>query len=97
MSADTYFQDDLPRIRAGTGWVDLRLESEVGVVLTARGYVPAIRVSRGEVLHLLLVGAASLAQPLEALRRQRGGALAGSTIRLRKVRAEQTSPYEVEW
>jgi hypothetical protein len=95
MTGDSYFSQDELRLKVGTGWVELEILSDVGVIFTRRGYAPAIRVLRGEAPHLLLVGAASLAAPLESIRGQQGR-LTGLRIRTRKLREEQTSPYEVE-
>ncbi len=92
----TYLEDNLPRLHVGTGWTELTIESEVGVLKTARGYAPGVVVRRAETPHLFLVGAASLAVPLEALREKRGGSLKGAVIRVRKTRPDQTAPYEVE-
>lgn len=92
----TYFTDELPRLRIGSGWTEVSIESEVGVVKTARGYAPALHVRRGDVAHLLLIGAASLAGPLEKIRAERAGLLLGACVRIRRVRPDQTAPYEVE-
>lgn len=94
-SGDTYFSQDELRLKVGTGWVELKILSEVGVIFTRRGYTPAIRVMRGEAPHLLLVGAVSLATPLETLRSLHGH-LTGLRIRTHKLRDDQTSPYELE-
>ena len=92
----TYLDQQLPRISAGTGWTNLTILGEIGCFYTARGYVPALSVQRGEVEHVLLVGAQSLARPLEELRIATDGTLAGKDIRIRKVRAEISAPYELE-
>ena len=91
-----YFNSDLIRLKVGTGWTDLTLVSEVGVVNTRRGYVPAVEVERGETRHLLLLGAASLADPLERIRLNRGGLLKNLKVRIRKTGEAAISPYEVE-
>ena len=82
------------RVKVGTGWTELALLSEVCVVFTRRGYVPAVRVRRGSTDHVLLVGAMSLAEPLEELRKATGQ-LIGHVIRVRKTTEQPTSPYEV--
>jgi hypothetical protein len=92
----TYLSATIPRLRIGSGWTEITIQSEVGVVKTARGYAPAVCVLRGDVEHVLLVGAASLSGPLEEIRNERQGSLAGAHIRVRKIRPEQSAPYEVE-
>ena len=89
-----YFDSDAIRLKVGTGWTEVTLVGEVGVVATRRGYVPAIEVDRGQVRHLFLVGAASLGGPLEDLRLKMGS-LDGVCIKIRKVGEAPTSPYEV--
>lgn len=90
-----YFEVETPRLRVGSGWTTVTLDSEIGVVMTARGYAPAIMVMRDRFRHLLLVGAKSLSEPLEKLRTEKG-ALDGLIIRVRKIRPEASAPYEVE-
>ena len=90
-----YFDSDAVRLRVGTGWVTVKVLSEIGVVYTRRGYVPALEVQRGEVPHLLLCGAGSLASSLEALRADADG-LMGLTLRMRRESEAPTSKYETE-
>lgn len=88
-----YFEPTELRLRVGTAWTLLTIESEVGVVMTARGYAPAIAVNREDFRHIFLVGARSLSEPLEDLRLQ--GSIVGRRIEVRKVRAESNAPYEL--
>lgn len=90
-----YFEADELRLKVGTGWTEITLMSEVGVVPTRRGYVPAVHVNRGHTLHLMLIGAVSLAAPLETIR-ARDGHLLGKKLRIRKTAEAAMSPYEVE-
>jgi|OM-RGC.v1.031574760 hypothetical protein len=90
-----YFSAEEIRLKVGTGWTEVHVVSEVGVVPTTRGYVPALEVDRGATRHLLLVGAGSLMTPLEQLR-DRDGKLEGLTLRIRKAGEAPTSPYVVE-
>lgn len=87
-----------PRLRVGTAWTRVRVLSEPYVVLTVRGYVPALRVEEiGTGLdHELFISAKSLAEGLEELRRYNGGRFEGLQFRLRKESTEKMAPYEVE-
>lgn len=89
-----YFDAETPRLRVGSGWTTITIDSEVGIVVTARGYAPAIEVKRDNFKHLLLVGARSLSEPLERMRAE-SGSLKGLTVRVRKIRPEASAPYEV--
>jgi hypothetical protein len=89
-----YLSSETPRLRVGTGWTTVTIQSEVGVVFTSRGYAPAIEVAREGFKHVLLVGARSLSEPIEKLRVEHGQ-LEGLVIELRKVRPEPSAPYEV--
>ena len=90
-----YLDSDIPQLRVGTGWTELRIASEVGVRFTRRGYAPCLLVDRNGLVHLLYASAVSLADPLEHVRRDRGS-LEGLKIRIRKARADAMAPYEVE-
>lgn len=94
MSAGLYFDQSELRLRVGTAWTALRIESEVGVVMTSRGYAPAVLVSREGFKHLLLIGARSLSEPLEELRIKETH-LVGLQVEIRKVRPESNAPYEL--
>ena len=94
MKNGLYFDQSEPRLRVGTAWTSLIIESEVGVVMTARGYAPAIAVSREGFRHIFLVGAKSLSDPLEQLRGRRG-IISGEIVEVRKVRPESSAPYEL--
>lgn len=88
---------DLPQIHVGTGWVYLTIESEPIVVLTGRGYAPALRVvgHQTQLTYILYIGARSLSLPLESIRLKHGGVL-GRRIKLRKTSTDRTSTYEVQ-
>jgi hypothetical protein len=83
------------RLEVGMNWIDFTVEGELFVVWTARGYVPALLVQhRGTAKHLL-IGAKSLAEPFEAIRRK-SGSLHGQSLRVRKLGFEKTSLYELQ-
>lgn len=88
---------DTPRVRLLTAWVPLTFASEPFVVPTSRGYAPAVLVRRrGMTQHEhILIGARSLAEPIEVLRLE-FGCLEGIDVRIRKCGDAATSPYEVE-
>ena len=85
-----------PRMEVSPSWITFTVESEPFVVPTARGYAPAILVRRrgaAQREHLLL-GAKSLARPLETIR-QRHAALTGQVLDVRKLGREKTAIYEL--
>jgi len=84
------------RIKFGTSWKQLDICSEVKVIATARGYAPGLVIGHDGVQELMLIGAASLTRPLEALRLANNGKLKGLTVRIRKAAAHSTAPYECE-
>lgn len=88
---------DTPRLRVTTAWTSLALESDPFVVPTSRGYAPAVLIRRRGANHTehLLIGARSLAEPIESLR-ARHGCLEGKTLRIRKTDNSPTAPYEIE-
>ena len=86
------------RLRVGTDWVPLRIQSDPSVAVTARGYIPVLYVQHLETgeAYELRASAQSIAEGLEPLRLENDGALIGLEIRIRRAGAEQTAPYEVE-
>jgi hypothetical protein len=88
---------DTPRVKLSTTWVPLVFASDPFVVPTSRGYAPAILVKRrGMTQHEhILIGARSLADPIETLRVD-SGSLEGIEVRIRKSGDTPVAPYEVE-
>lgn len=85
-----------PRLEVSDHWITLTLESEPFVVPTSLGYAPAVLARRhgaNQRQHLLL-GAKSLARPLEMLRQKAAG-LTGQVVQLRKAGPERTAAYEL--
>jgi hypothetical protein len=87
---------ELPYLRVGPEWTELEVVRGPEVIYTRKGYAPVIVVMRGAVAHVVYVSASSIAEPLEQIRKSRGGSLVGVKIRVRKHGTEQFSPYEVE-
>ena len=84
------------QLRVGAEWTIIEVVGGPFVVFNRRGYAAAMEVKRGQLVHLLYVSAASLAGPLEKIRKARGGSLVGAKVRLRKSGPEMMAPYEVE-
>ena len=87
---------DTPRVKISVAWMTLTFTSEPFVVPTSRGYAPAVLVKRKGAIQQehILIGARSLAEPIEALRLSRGF-LEGLTVRIHKSSDDATAPYEV--
>lgn len=85
------------RLVIGQRPTEVKVETDPFVVPTAMGYAPAIliRPHGSPLAKHLLIGARSLARPLEQAR-ERHHTLVGLTIRLRKLGAARTSEYSVE-
>ena len=85
------------RLDVSDKWVEFLIESDPFVVPTALGYAPAILIKRtgDQPREHLLVGAKSLAHPLEALRGSHK-TLVGRTVRVRKEAPTRAAPYIVE-
>lgn len=94
-SASPYIDGDPLRLRVGTAWTEIVIQSEVRVLYTRRGYAPVVWALRGQLEHILFVSASSLSEPLEQLR-QRRGYLSGVRVRVRKTGEAPTSPYQLE-
>ena len=90
----TYFDSSWIRFKVGTEWTEIVLKSEVGVVYTARGYAPALIVDRLGSEQIFLIGAQSLARPIEEIR-LRKGSLIGAHIEVHRLRPDDQSPYEI--
>jgi len=87
---------DTPRVKLTTAWNTFTFASEPFVVPTSRGYAPAILVKRKAATQHehILIGARSLAQPIEELRIARG-TLEGATVQIHKSGEADTAPYEL--
>ena len=63
---------EVPRLRVGTEWLDLTLEAGPYVVVTVRGYAAALPVTDSSgTSHELLAGAGSICEGIELLRPSR--------------------------
>jgi hypothetical protein len=92
-----YLDDPLlPQLRVGTAWAEVEVKSEAAVRYTRRGYAPCLLVTREGYPHVLFVSAVSLTEPLESVRKERGGTLEGARLRIRKASAEPAAAYQVE-
>lgn len=83
-----------PRLMIDHQWIELEILSDPFVVVTTRGYTPAMLVRRNRAAHRehVLIGAKSLATELNELRLRRG-TLRGSRISIKKQSPERTAPY----
>ncbi len=85
-----------PRLTITGDWVDATVVSDPFVVPTTLGYSPAILIRRNGLSHSehILIGAKSLAVPLESIR-SRNGTLNGIRISLRKQGPGRSAPYNI--
>jgi hypothetical protein len=96
-NARTY---DSPTSRLVVGQIrrDLTIRGEVFVLPTRIGYAPAIHVEASDgSMHHLLLGASSLALPIEEHRISRGGELDGIRFSVSREHSGQTAKYLVEF
>jgi hypothetical protein len=91
------FDTAAPRLQVSETWVHVTIKSNPFVVPTARGFAPAVIVRRKNAPYAeyLLVGASSLAQPLEKIR-VKYGTLIGRPVSFRKQGPERTATYDVK-
>ena len=89
--------EEVPRLRVGTEWLDLTVEADPYIVVTARGYAAALAVrdASGK-SHELLAGAASIAQGIELLREENGGEYTGIRFKIRRESGDRFARYEIE-
>ena len=85
-------------IRVTTKWLSITVVSEPLVLLTYKGYVPAlvVKIDGKKIPQSLYIAAKSIAGPLEEMRQDNGGLFLGLKFRLRKSSEEKTSVYEFE-
>ncbi len=87
---------EVPRLRVGTEWLDLTLEADPYVVVTVRGYAAALAVRDASgSSYELLAGAGSICEGIERLREE-SGAYEGLQFKIRRESAERTARYEIE-
>ncbi len=88
---------EVPRLRVGTEWLNLTMEAEPYVVVTVRGYAAALPVrDESGTSYELLAGAGSICEGIERLREENDGAYEGLEFKIRRESAERTARYEVE-
>ena len=88
---------EVPRLRVGTEWIDLTLEADPYVVVTARGYVAALAVrDESGKSHELLAGAASISAGIELLHEENDGEYTGIKFKIRRESDDRFARYEIE-
>jgi hypothetical protein len=87
----------LPRLEIRTGWVELTVTCEPFVVMTFKGYAPAVhvRVIQTGLDYLLYISAKSLAEGLEPMRKNNGGRFSGLRFQVRKASEDKFAKYEL--
>ena len=90
--------EDLPQFRASTEWKEVEILSETDVVLTYRGYAPAlkVKVAGKRFPQAMFISAKSLAVELDEMRIDNNGKFQGLKFFIRKSGPEKTSNYEIK-
>lgn len=90
------FGTNTQRIEIGTKWQSIEIISDPFIQPTALGYAPTVLIKDHQdyVWHLL-IGAKSLALPLEVIRKDEGS-LIGSRVKIRKSSELSSSAYEFQ-
>ena len=89
--------EEVPRLRVSTEWIDLTLEAEPYVVVTARGYVPGLNVRDADgKSYELLAGAGSISEGIELLREENDGEYVGIRFKIRRESSDRFAKYEIE-
>ncbi len=88
---------EVPRLRVGTEWLDLTIEAGPYIVVTVRGYAAALPVRDASGASFeLLAGAGSICTGIELLREENDGEYEGVRFKIRRESAERTARYEIE-
>ena len=89
----TQQKSDDTRLVIGIGWTEVEVLSEAFVVMTARGYAPAVsvQVPTTGLSYYLFISAKTLATPLDTLRDNNAGRFTGLHFRLRKASKDTMS------
>ena len=89
---------ELPRLVVDEEPIHIRFESEIMVVVSAMGYAAAAFVikTKTKKRYYILLGAKSLCQQLEVVRRSNNGSLLGVEVWIRKDGPDKTAKYIVE-
>ena len=93
-------EETTPRLRVGTEWQELKIESEPHVAVRKyrdrMQYQPCVWVSdmRTQQLYEFLISAASVCDGLEALRKMNNGVFTGLMFEIRRKGTERTAEYE---
>jgi hypothetical protein len=76
----------------------IRFESEIFVLVSSRGYTPAVEVLtvKTKKRFYVMLGAQSICQQLEPIRKSNNGRLLGIEVWIRKEGPEQTAKYALE-
>lgn len=88
----------MDQLKVGTGWIDIEVVSEPYVVLTFKGYVPAVtvRILSNGLDKRFFVSAKSLSHALEPLRNLNGEVFKGLKLRVAKEDDSPMAAYKVE-
>ena len=88
----------VPRLKIGTDWVALEIQSEPHVALVWSGYLPAVYVldTSSQQIFEFYITSKSLAEGVEPLRQANGGRFTGLRFRIKKESRAQFTPYVVE-
>lgn len=89
--------DQLALLRVSTEWLNLQIISEAEVYLTARGFIPVLRVvvDDKKTPRLLSISAKSISYPLNEMRSDNAGNFKGLRFELRKAGVERTALFEL--
>jgi hypothetical protein len=87
---------DLPILKVGTAFTELRITGGPFLKPSIRGYMPCLRVTvtKSGLDYALIVGSKSLTEALEPLRKIHGG-FVGLTVAIKKQSDEKMSPFIV--
>ena len=88
--------DQLALLRVGSEWLNLQIISEAEVYLTARGFIPVLRVivDDKKTPRLLSISAKSISYPLKEMRSDNAGNFDGLRFELRKASSERKALFE---
>jgi hypothetical protein len=80
----------------GTKPVRIKIISDPYIIDTVFGYAPVIDVAVGKASFYFFIGTKSLADGIEKLRAENGGAFIGLELKVRRASDDKKAPYVVE-
>jgi hypothetical protein len=89
---------EIPTLKIGTGWLELKIVGEPDVLVTFKGYAPVlpVRLIKNDLEYYLYISAKSISEKLEPMRQNNNGFFSGINIAVRKISEDKFSAYDMK-